>query len=114
MGAYTADGMQWVDELCELLTENVDFAYNVITEKFKGVKLAKPEGTYLLYLDCTEWLEAHNMTIDELQRKGVEYGVVWQDGRPFHSPNSIRINLALPHDAVVETFNRLDKYVFNA
>ncbi len=114
MGAYTADGMQWVDELCELLTENVDFAYNMITEKFKGVKLAKPEGTYLLYLDCTEWLEAHNMTIDELQRKGVEYGVVWQDGRPFHSPNSIRINLALPHDAVVEAFNRLDKYVFNA
>ncbi len=114
MGAYDQGGMEWVDELCDLLTQNVDHAYKVLTEKVKGVKLAKPEGTYLLYLDCTEWLEEHNMTIEELQRKGVEYGVVWQDGRPFHGPNSIRINLALSHDAVVEAFDRLDKYVFNA
>ena len=114
MGAYDQGGMQWVDELCELLTENVEYAYKVLTEKVKGVKLAKPEGTYLLYLDCTEWLEERNMTIEELQRKGVEYGVVWQDGRPFHGPNSIRVNLALSHDAVVEAIDRLDKYVFNA
>ena len=54
------------------------------------------------------------MTMDELLRKGVEVGVVWQDGRPFNRPYAIRINTALPHSLVVEAMDRLDKHVFNA
>ena len=114
IAAYGPEGYRWTDELCEVLSDNVDYAYDYITKHFEGVKLAKPEGTYLLYLDCTEWCEKHNITIDELQRKGVEVGVVWQDGRPFHGPNSIRINLAVPTELVKEAMDRLDKYVFNA
>ncbi len=65
-------------------------------------------------LDCTKWLEAHGRTIDELLREGVGVGVIWQDGRPFHGPNSIRINLAVPLSRVKDACDRLDKYVFNA
>ena len=36
----------------------------------------------------------------------------WQDGRPFFLPDSIRVNLALPHARVREAFERLRKYVF--
>ena len=43
-----------------------------------------------------------------------DVGVIWQDGRRFHGPNHIRINLALPLSRVQEAFERLDKYVFNA
>ena len=39
---------------------------------------------------------------------------IWQDGRPFHRPYAIRLNLALPHVLVKEAFDRMDKYVFNA
>jgi len=39
---------------------------------------------------------------------------MWQDGRPFHGANAIRMNLALPTWRVQEAFERLDKYVFNA
>ena len=35
-----------------------------------------------------------------------------QDGRPFHGPCAIRMNLALPMSRVQEAFDRLDKYVF--
>ncbi len=113
IGAYKQEGHEWTDELVDVLGKNVDFAYDFIKENFKGVHLAKPEGTYLLYLDCTDWLSEHSKTIEELQKKGVEYGVIWQDGRPFNRPNSIRMNLALPYSLVVEAFERLDKYVFN-
>jgi cystathionine beta-lyase len=68
----------------------------------------------MLFLDCTEWCAAHHMEMDELLRKGVEVGVIWQDGRPFHGAHSIRMNLALPHSRVMEAFQRLDQYVFNA
>ena len=41
-------------------------------------------------------------------------GVDYQDGRPFHGPCHIRVNLALPLSRVQEAFERLDRYVFNA
>ena len=74
----------------------------------------QPEGTYMLFLDCTEWCEKHHVDIETLQNMGKEVGVIWQDGRPFHGPCHIRMNLASPHSRVVEAFNRLDTYVFNA
>ena len=45
---------------------------------------------------------------------GWDVGVAWQDGRPFHGPCHIRMNLALPLSRVQEAFRRLDEYVFNA
>lgn len=113
IGAYRHEGYEWTDELRQVITQNVDYAYNFITEKFKGVSLAKPQGTYMLYLDCKEWCEENNTTMDELIKAGIAVGVIWQDGRPFHNPNAIRMNLALPHSLVIEAFDRLDRYVFN-
>lgn len=114
IGAYKPEGHEWVDELNQVLSENVNYGYNFIKENFKGVKIIKPQGTYLLFLDCTEWLEEHNMTIAELRKKGLEVGIDWQDGEAFFMKNAIRMNLALPLSRVKEAFDRLDKYVFNA
>ena len=114
IGAYKPEGYEWVDELCEVLSGNVDYGYDYITKHFDGVKLIKPQGTYLLYLDCSEWCEKHNMSLDDLLKAGVAVGVIWQDGRPFHGPCHIRMNLALPFSRVKEAFDRLDKSVFNA
>jgi cystathionine beta-lyase len=114
IGAYKPEGEQWVDELREVLSDNVNYAYDYITTHFKGVTLAKPEGTYMLYLDCEEWCKEHNTDMDTLLKAGVAVGVVWQDGRPFHRPYAIRMNLAVPHSLVIEAMERLDKHVFNA
>ena len=112
IGGYSEAGMQWVDELRQVLTENVDFAYKYIREHFEGVEVSRPQGTYMLFLDCQKWCETHNVTIDELQKKGVEVGVIWQDGRPFHGEYGIRMNLALPKLLVEEALERLKKWVF--
>lgn len=113
IGAYSQTGKEWVEELCEVLNENINYAWNYIQTKFEGVSAARPEGTYMLLLDCQKWCEKHDKTMDELQRAGVEVGVIWQDGRPFYSPYGIRMNLALPKALVEEAFDRLDRYVFN-
>ncbi len=112
MGAYRKEGRQWVDELCETLSKNVNYAYDYICKNIPGVSLAKPEGTYMLYLDCEEWCKKHDKSLDDLLRAGYEVGVIWQDGRPFHRPYAIRMNLALPYSQVVEAFDRLTRYVF--
>lgn len=114
LGAYTPEGNEWVDELKQVLTENVEYSYNYIQEHFDGVTLSKPQGTYMLFLDCEKWCKEHNKTVDDILDTAHHYGVLFQDGRPFHGEYGIRINLALPLSRVKEAFDRLDKYVFNA
>ena len=112
IGAYKQEGYEWVDELCQVLTENVRFACDYIAAHFKGVTVSKPQGTYMLFLDCTQWCEDHGQSMDELLQAGWDVGVGWQDGRPFHGEHHIRMNLALPKCRVTEAFERLDRYVF--
>ena len=112
IGAYRPEGYAWVDELCTVLGENVDYACRYIGEHFPGITLSKPQGTYMLYLDCGQWCREQGKTLDELLRAGIEVGVIWQDGRPFNKPDTIRMNLALPYELVVEAMERLEKYVF--
>ena len=112
MAAYSPAGRQWVDELCQVLHQNLDYAVSFIQSNFKGVKVSMPEGTYMLFLDCTEWCREHNTDISTLQAAGIQVGVIWQDGRPFHGDCHIRMNLALPHSLVKEAFERLKTYVF--
>jgi len=113
IGAYRNEGYEWTDELRQVITRNVNYAYDFIIKNFEGVSLAKPQGTYMLYLDCRKWCDEHNTTMDELIKAGISVGVIWQDGRPFHKPYAIRMNLAVPHTLVVEAFDRLNRYVFN-
>ncbi len=112
IGAYRPEGAEWVDELRKVLTGNIDFAVSFIREHFEGVRVSKPQGTYMLLLDCGEWLREHGSTLDELLESGVSVGVLWQDGRQFDRPDSIRMNLALPRARVEEAFRRLAEYVF--
>ncbi len=111
IGAYCKDGIEWVKELNDVISNNVDYAIDFFQTNFKGIKVTKPEGTYMLYLDCTEYLENKNTDMDTLLKKGIQYGVLWQDGRPFENPNTIRMNLALPFTLVKEAFDRLKKHV---
>lgn len=114
IGAYEEEGVEWLEELREVLTKNVDYACAYIEKNLKGVKVSKPKATYMLFIDCEEWCKEHGKTMDELENAGLEVGVLWQDGREFHGAYSIRMNVALPFARVQEAFERLDKYVFNA
>lgn len=112
IGAYTDEGGLWVDELREVLTQNVDYAVDFIRTNFDGVTVQKPEGTYMLFADCGEWLKAHGKTLRELEEMCWRVGVALQDGAMFGGPTSVRINLALPLSRVMEAMERLMKYVF--
>ncbi len=113
MGGYSQDGREWLEELRQVIDGNVEFACGYIREHFAGVTVQRPQGTYMLFIDCGGWCEQHGKTMDELLAAGWDVGVVWQDGRAFHGKTHIRLNLALPRSRVEEAFRRLDKYVFN-
>ena len=114
IGAYGEEGQEWLGELLQVLTANAELACGYIEQRFGGVSVFRPQGTYMLFIDCTRWCAAHGVDIGALIKRGWDVGVAWQDGRAFNGPCHIRMNLALPRQRVQEAFERLDKYVFNA
>lgn len=114
IGAYRPEGYEWVDELCQVIDGNMEFACNYIREHFEGVRVSRPQGTYMLFVDFEGWCQKTGKSMDQLIKAGWDVGVAWQDGRPFHGEYCIRINLALPLSRVKEAFDRLNKYVINA
>lgn len=112
MGAYGTEGEEWLEELRQVLTENIRYACRFIEENLPGVVCAQPEGTYMLFLDCTEWCNAHGKTIEDVEQAAWDVGVALQDGRMFFGPCHLRVNLALPLSRVQEAMERLKRFVF--
>lgn len=112
IGAYKPEGYEWHKQLLDVINVNVDYAFNFIKNKFNGVELSKPDGTYMLYLDISKYCKDNKVSCDEVIKRGTDCGVAWQDGRMFVCTDSIRMNLALPTSRVQEAFERLEKYVF--
>ena len=113
IGGYSDEGAEWVDELNRVLTGNIDYAMDYIRTHFKGVTAAYPQGTYMIFMDCAEWLKTHGKTLPELVKMGHDVGVAWQDGTGHGGTTHIRLNVALPLERVKEAFGRMDAYVFN-
>ena len=93
IGAYSPEGNEWVDALRQVIGENVDYACNYIEKHFEGVEVSRPQGTYMLFLDCEKWCKAHGKTLEELLVSGFEAGVFWQNGEAFQKKWAIRMNL---------------------
>ena len=114
IGGFSQEGAAWLAQLRQTLTGNADFAVNYIHDHFPGVTVSRPQGTYMLFVDCTDWCRAHGKTIDDVLSACYRVGVAVQDGRQFLGNCHLRMNLALPLSRVEEAFRRMDKYVFNA
>ena len=110
-GAYTAEGEAWLEALRQVLEANVRLADDFFRTEVQGVSLYKPEGTYVIAPDFTDWCRTRGKTLDELLRAGIEVGVLWRDGRLFHIPCGIRMTLGLPTQKLSEVLERLKQYV---
>lgn len=112
IGAYSGDGRLWMNEMLETVERNVRYACDFIGEHFPEISVSRPEGTYMLFIDCTRWCAEHGKTIEDVERACWDVGVAVQDGRMFHGPCHLRMNLALPLSRVEEAFDRLKRFVF--
>ena len=112
VGAYSPEGEAWCEEMIRTVDGNFAYACGFIKENFPGVRLMRPQGTYMLFLDCHDWCAANGVSIGELQRRAVRKGVIWQNGEDFVWPETIRMNLALPLSRLEEAMERLKAYAF--
>ena len=82
IGAYQEEGYVWLEELRQVLTANVDFACGYIREHFEGIAVQRPQGTYMLFVDCTDWCAAHGIALTGHPAKGYDIGLLV----PFQLP----------------------------
>lgn len=107
IGAYNQEGEEWLKQLIDVLEGNLRYMSDFINRELPGLKAWMPQGTYMLFVDCSEWCAAHHTDVEEVLKRGWRVGVGWQDGRAFHGPSHIRINVALPFTRVQEACRRL-------
>ena len=68
----------------------------------------------MLFVDCSKYCSKKGISLDEIEKRAWDVGVALQDGRMFHGPCHLRINLALPASRVQEAFRRMKDYVMSA
>ncbi len=90
------DGDKWVDELLVHIQKNAEILMEFFREKMPKVKVAKPEGTFLMWLD----MRAYGFTSDELIEKIARSGAGLNNGSHYGEDYDgfVRMNIACPED----------------
>ncbi len=105
-------GAEWLSELLTVLKDNAAFTSSFVNDCLPGVSCAMSQGTYMLFLDLAEYLNATGRSQKEVLKAGWDVGVGWQDGQYFMGPSHIRLNLASPRSRIEEAMQRLKSHVF--
>ena len=103
--AYRA-GEDWLDQLRAYLLENLNFLRNFLQEKIPQIHLVEPEGTYLVWLDCSEL----GITGKELDQFIVDKAGLWLDGGSMFGPSGAafqRVNIACPRATLQLALDKL-------
>ena len=100
-------GEDWLHDLLNYIEDNVDFAIEYIKNHLPKLKVYKPEGTYLLWIDFSELNVDKNILKDALLTKGK---VALSPGSTFGMGGDgyFRINLACPRPMVLDALKRID------
>lgn len=103
------EGEEWLDAFREHMAENLEFLATAL-EGIDGIKLIKPEGTYLPWLDCRKLI--HNLGIEagELDEFMVNEADLWLDDGAIFGDEGLgytRINIACPRSTLKEAVDRL-------
>jgi cystathionine beta-lyase len=104
LAAYR-DGEPWLEQVLAYLQANRDFLCNYVSDRLPGLTMAKPEGTYLAWIDCRGAnlpVNAHKFFIEKA-------GVAMNDGASFGKGGNgfVRLNFACPRATLVQALEQM-------
>lgn len=105
-------GQEWLDQLRAYLLENLNFLRAYLQERIPQIHLVEPEGTYLVWLDCSEL----GISGKELDQFIVEKAGLWLDGGAMFGPSGAdfqRVNIACPRATLELALDKLKAAVDN-
>ena len=110
-------GQEWLDQLLVYLEANRDLLYDFVRRELPAVQMAKPEGTYLAWLDCRAAGIDGNSSVQStvsLQSSPYEFflkqaKVALNDGKTFGRGGEgfVRLNFGCPRAMLLEALERM-------
>ena len=98
-------GQEWLDQLLAYLESNRDYLYDYVQQELPGISMAKPEGTYLGWLDCRQsGIEGSpfEFFLEKAQVATNEGSAFGKGGEGF-----VRLNFGCPRSMLSEALERM-------
>jgi cystathionine beta-lyase len=105
-------GESWLAQLLQYLEVNRDFLCDYVSRELPGVKMGKPEGTYLAWLDCRQTEITQNPCQFFLEQGRVAFN----DGETFGKGGQgfVRLNFGCPRPTLIDGLERVKQALLNA
>ena len=108
IGAYNG-GQEWLDQVRDYLDGTIDWVLDFVKEKMPRVKIRRPEGTYVLWMD----FRGSGLTPDEVNDRILKKaGVVLERGEMFDQELGAgfqRICVPTQRAVIQECFRRMEE-----
>ena len=103
-------GDEWLEQLLDYLEGNLKIAEEYFAKRIPKIKVIKPQGTYLVWLDCRK-LGMDNPKLSSFMKEKARVG--FDDGFLFGAAGSgfERMNIACPRPLLNEALTRIEKAV---
>jgi cystathionine beta-lyase len=104
LAAYR-EGQAWLDQVLSYLEANRGLLFRYVNERLPGIRMSKPEGTYLAWLDCRSAGIPGNPYEFFLQ----EAKVALNDGMAFGRGGEgfVRLNFGCPRSILLEALDSM-------
>jgi cystathionine beta-lyase len=111
LAAYR-DGQPWLDQVLAYLAVNCDFLLYYVNTNLPGISMARPEGTYLAWLDC----RTANLPGNPHQFFLEQARVALNDGATFGPGGEgfVRLNFGCPRATLVQALERMQKALYRS
>ncbi|MDD2971377.1 MAG: pyridoxal phosphate-dependent aminotransferase [Lachnospiraceae bacterium] len=103
-------GDRWLGELKTYLKGNLDFARHFLATRIPQIHLVEPEGTYLIWLDCT----GLGLSDEALEDLMVNKAKLWLDAGSMFGKQAgqfQRINMTCPRSVLQKALEQLETAV---
>ena len=103
-------GARWLDAALAYIGDNRDYALARLASRVPGARVARPEGTYFLWVD----LSFLGLGTKELERFLLKDAKLWfNQGYIFGTGGSgfVRVNIACPRSTLIEALDRLERAI---
>jgi cysteine-S-conjugate beta-lyase len=103
-------GDEWLDQVLDYLQGNLDFMVDYFEKKIPRIKIIRPQGTYLIWLDCRALgLDDRGLSkfMCEKARIGLDDGFLFGEGGSGFE----RMNIACPRSLLAEALTRMETAV---
>ena len=99
-------GDEWLEQVLDYLQGNLNFLLEYIAREIPDIKVIKPEGTYLIWMDCRE-LGMDKIALRNFMQEKAKIGL--EDGFIFGEAGSgfVRMNIACPRPILEEALRRI-------